>query len=444
MATLTYYEPGTALLVSATGGRADNSLTGITDTLQSLTFLTPTTENTSEFIGDFRLLNNPASQMFFFGTGFSYSVSGIPIGGVISGWQLYFNGQLVSTLAGISVSVPTLSSWISNGQYALAGATVFGGNDTITAPTGVDVIAGYGGIDTAVLPDSVKEDTIIGAPPGSATVTGPDISDTLTSVERVQFIDGTLYYDISSPAAQIERMYQAALGRAPDPIGRAGWVAAMKGGGSLNQVAAFFIGSAEFQTRFPGASQNATAFVTQLYSNVLHRAPDSPGLSAWVGVLQSGVETQAQVLMGFSESAENQGNTAGAVTKGIWVADEQAATVARLYYSALGRGPDAGGLIAWTNALKSGGQTLLQEATAFASSSEFQGKYGNLTNADFVNLLYHNVLGRQADSAGLAAWTGTLNTGSLSRAGVLVGFSEGLEHQVLLAPKIEASGVVFG
>ena len=278
----------------------------------------------------------------------------------------------------------------------------------------------------------------------SQAQTGPNISDNLTSIDRVQFIDGTLYYDTTSPAAQIARMYQAALGRVPDPSGLANWVATVTGGGSLNHIAASFIGSTEFQTRFPGASQNATALVTQLYANVLHRAPDSPGLAYWVGTLQTGAQSQTQVLTAFSESPENQGNMAGTLTNGIWVANEQAASVARLYYSALGRAPEAGGLIAWTNALESGAQTLQQEAAAFAGSPEFQGKYGNLTNADFVSLLYHNVLGRQAESAGLAAWTGTLDIGSLSRAGVLVGFSESLEHQILLTPKIEASGVILG
>jgi hypothetical protein len=444
MTSLTYSKSGVALLESVYSGWADNSLTGITDSLQNLTNLTPTTETPFELVGDYRLLNQPGRQLIFDGSGFTYSSTGLPIGGVISEWRQYFNGQLVSDIAGFSVPVTTLSAWISSGQYALAGATVFGGNDTITAPYGVDIIAGYGGTDTAILPDAVKSVHVAGSPMGSATVTSADISDSLTSIERVQFVDGTLYYDTSSPAAQIERIYQAALGRVADSTGLAGWVATLNGGGSLAQVGASFIGSVEFQTRFPGVSQSATAFVTQLYANVLHRAPDSAGLSYWAGLLQNGTQTQAQVLMGFSESTENQGNTAGLISNGVWVADEQAASVARLYYSALGRAPDSSGLIAWTNSLESGAQTFQQEAAGFTGSAEFQGKYGNLTNADFVNLLYHNVLGRQADSAGLGSWTNALNTGALSRAGVLVGFSESLEHQILLAPKIEASGVMLG
>jgi hypothetical protein len=238
-------------------------------------------------------------------------------------------------------------------------------------------------------------------------------------------------------------MYQAALRRAADPTGLAGWVAALKNGGTLNQLAASFIESAEFQNRFPGASQSATAFVTQLYANVLHRAPDSSGVSAWVGTLQSGASSQAQVLGGFSESAENQANTSGLLSNGVWVADEQAASVARLYYSALNRGPDAGGVVAWTNALKSGAQSLQQVASGFANSAEFQQKYGSLSPGDFVTLMYTNVLGHQPDRAGFAAWTGVLNTGAMSRAGVLVGFSESLEHQINLSPKIEASGIVL-
>lgn len=296
-------------------------------------------------------------------------------------------------------------------------------------------------IDTVIVPDLFEQNHLTGLPSGSATLTGPGISDTLQAIDRLQFIDGTMYYDVGSPAAMVTRLYQAALGRPSDPLGLTYWTSQLQAGASITQLAGNFIGSAEFQTRFPGASQDATAFVTQLYANVLHRAPDAAGLAAWVTQLRSGGLTQAQVLSGFSESAENQNNMLPVTSAGIWVADEQTASVARLYYSALNRAPDAAGLIFWTGLLQTGSETLVQEAGSFMGSPEFQAKYGTPTNSDFVNLLYQNVLGRAPDAAGQSAWTALLDSGQ-SRAGVLVGFSESLEHQGMLVSKIEASGVV--
>ena len=43
-----------------------------------------------------------------------------------------------------------------------------------------------------------------------------------------------------------------------------------------------------------------------LYKNVLDREADTSGLNYWLGQLNSGAETRYEVLLGFSESAENK------------------------------------------------------------------------------------------------------------------------------------------
>jgi Ca2+-binding RTX toxin-like protein len=101
----------------------------------------------------------------------------------------------------------------------------------------------------------------------------------------------------------------------------------------------------------------------------------------------------------------------------------------RLYQSALGRLPDAAGLIVQANALSTG-YSLPQIAAGFVASAEFIGRYGTLDNAGFVGRLYANVLGRSPDSAGLSAWLGFLQAGN-TRADALVGFSESAENQQL-------------
>ena len=110
--------------------------------------------------------------------------------------------------------------------------------------------------------------------------------------------------------------------------------------------------------------------------------------------------------------------------------------VARLYDTTLGRLPDLQGLTGWTQALENGSATLLQEINGFMASAEFQATYGNLTNTAFVTLLYNNTLHRGPDPGGLSGWVGALNSG-VSRAEVVLGFSESAEHIADTAPHID-------
>jgi hypothetical protein len=117
--------------------------------------------------------------------------------------------------------------------------------------------------------------------------------------------------------------------------------------------------------------------------------------------------------------------------------DEGAAGQAyRLYQAAFAREPDVGGVSYWADALGTG-VTLHQAAAGFLASSEFQSAYGaNLSIFDFVTKLYGNVLGRDADAAGVDYWVGQLEAGAQTRTDVLVNFSESGENVALVANAI--------
>src|SRR6185312_10924453 len=72
---------------------------------------------------------------------------------------------------------------------------------------------------------------------------------------------------------------------------------------------------------------------------------------------------------------------------------DTAGQVYRLYEATLARAPDQAGLTNWTNQLNAGA-SLQGVAGGFVGSQEFQNVYGNLSNTDFVTLLYNNVLHR--------------------------------------------------
>ena len=242
-------------------------------------------------------------------------------------------------------------------------------------------------------------------------------------------LGATRYVD-TSVEAQAGRLYQAAFGRAPDDAGLAYWSAALHAGTSLVAIAGDFLASPEFQARY--GNPDNTGFVTDLYQNVLHRAPDPTGLAYWEGTLANGT-SRAQLLVDFSESPEDKAGTPPS-------ADAEEA--ARLYWVALDRAPDSVGLTYWTSQLSNGTATLAQEADALAGSPEFISHYGTLGNSAFVSQLYENALGRAADTGGLTAWTNDLVAGA-SRGAVVVGFSESAEAISRFASVVGQNGVAI-
>jgi hypothetical protein len=83
-------------------------------------------------------------------------------------------------------------------------------------------------------------------------------------------------------------------------------------------------------------------------------------------------------------------------------------------------------------------------SSAFLASGEFQQRYGtNSSDATYINALYQNVLGRNAEPEGFAGWQGRLNDGSFNRTTMLIGFSESPENITKVAPAI-SNGIWLG
>ena len=345
-------------------------------------------------------------------------------------------------LASISYTLPdAVESLQLTGSLAINGTgnaldnTLVGnaGANRLTGGAGNDTLDGGAGLDTALFSGSKAVYTLTRTSSGMTAASAADGTDALINIERLQFTDKTLAFDLDGNAGQAYRLYQAAFDRVPDQGGLGYWIDQMDSGTGLSQVATGFINSAEFKALYGNNPSNAE-FVTLLYDNVLHRAPDTGGYDFWMNELSHGVSRE-QVLTGFSESTENK------VALMAFDMDGNMGKDYRLYQAAFDRQPDVSGLDYWYHQMNSG-VTLQQVASGFINSAEFKALYGNNpSNAEFVTLLYDNVLHRAPDTGGFNFWMNDLDQGT-SREQVLIGFSESLENQLSLVGIVQ-TGIEF-
>jgi hypothetical protein len=164
-------------------------------------------------------------------------------------------------------------------------------------------------------------------------------------------------------------------------------------------------------------------FVQYLYLQFYGRLGDERGIAFWSRHIASRTLHPAAVAAAFYKASEFQ---------------QVVAPMARLYFAAFDRTPDAEGLAFWVETFRHGA-TLGQIAQGFIASAEFTERFGTvLTHEEFVQLLYQNVLDRSADPRGLAFWVGALNSG-VSQAEVLTLFSESAENITHTADRIRVT-----
>ncbi len=249
---------------------------------------------------------------------------------------------------------------------------------------------------------------------------------------------------VNSAEAQITRLYQAYFLRQPDPAGLAYWLGQFRTGqASLAQISDALAGSGEFVQRYGTLANDQ--FVDQVYRNVVGRNADAEGRAYWIAQLGAGM-TRGQLMLSFSESAEfitmTENGFVPVPAPDVPVADPpaadpqepvpaqqpdgaMAAEVRRLYRAYFLRDPEQAGWQYWVDQ-RANGASLIAVSDAFAQSAEFIATYGAATDAQFIELVYGNVLERQPDAAGSAYWVGQLQAG-VSRGEVMTGFSESVE-----------------
>jgi hypothetical protein len=183
----------------------------------------------------------------------------------------------------------------------------------------------------------------------------------------------------------IAQDYQQFLGRLPSQAEVNGWVGAMQGGATDEQVQAGFVASPEF---FQHAGGTAQDWVNAMYQNLLGRTPDAWGQGVWLQALATGA-SPTSIADGILTSPEREG---------IVVQSD--------YKTYLGRTAATSEVSNWVNAFTAGVSNE-QIVTGFLSSPEyFQQHNGNAH--DWLFSAYQTLLSRQPDQTGLNAWLGVL------------------------------------
>lgn len=169
----------------------------------------------------------------------------------------------------------------------------FEGNDKLTGGNGDDTLDGGPGADTAVYWNPRSVYTIPGAANG--TVTGIESNDTVISIERYQFSDQSLAFDLAlgQAAGNTVRIIGAAFDMSATHPSFTTYVGI--GIGMFDAGMSTLQACAEV-TRIMGMTNQA--FVTTVYTNVVGQAPSDADRDAFVGQLQGsgGTLSQAQLL----------------------------------------------------------------------------------------------------------------------------------------------------
>ena len=123
----------------------------------------------------------------------------------------------------------------------------------------------------------------------------------------------------TDPAAFVESLYTALLGRASDAEGKAFWLSVAGATPNRADVVSQFIAAVQAQEGTADANAFATiqaedkalanAWVESLYNNLAGRASDAEGLDFWTNAIVSFTMTPAQVAASFAAALALQGNT---------------------------------------------------------------------------------------------------------------------------------------
>jgi hypothetical protein len=159
-------------------------------------------------------------------------------------------------------------------------------------------------------------------------------------------------------AQWLPQVYQQLLGRAPRPADYTYWLDVLAAGATHDQVIANIVVSPEYLGRLPN---QPSAWLDQVYVQLLGRHAGAGDLNYWLGVLNGGA-AKSDVAQQIMQSNEYQG-------------DAWRSWVTRLYAHLLGRNAGGADLGYWTGVWQAGASPAAA-LNAILNSPEFRSRAG--------------------------------------------------------------------
>jgi len=209
--------------------------------------------------------------------------------------------------------------------------------------------------------------------------------------------------DQSKKVAQfVKRFYTELLTRTPEEGGYNYWAEELSSKDmSAKDIAKQFFNSDEFKSK----NLNNEDFVKIVYKVIMGREADDAGVDFWKTKLDEGM-SRDELLNSFLDANEFD---ALAKSYDIGSSDKVKDFVERFYTKALKRDADPNGSGYWSKELKEARKSAKEVAKQFFSSDEFKNQ--NLTDEEFISVVYETLMGRDADDAGKTYWLNQLQSG---------------------------------
>ncbi|MFN8018086.1 MAG: DUF4214 domain-containing protein [Acidimicrobiales bacterium] len=177
---------------------------------------------------------------------------------------------------------------------------------------------------------------------------------------------GVILHFLGSPEfgrtmAPVARLALAALRTPPTFADPTAWTAAATGGTPLGDVAEQVCSRSAFTTHY--GAMGTGAYVDAIYRDVVGRAPSASARATWVGRLDGGTHTRADLLAALCPTADAERRFQGKVN------------VLMTYAGLLQRAPDPSGWSYWVRKVEAG-TSVGGLVAQFFTSSEYRRRFG--------------------------------------------------------------------
>ncbi len=225
----------------------------------------------------------------------------------------------------LAVGTPLAETVVTTAALAITGSgglyqfTALNNSITAAAAAQSNYVDGGAGTDTFSLAAASASYTLRPLSTGTLLLeTGGTPTWALAHIERLQFADRKLAFDMDGAAGNTAKLIGAVFGKTqllPGYITTG--LALFDGGASVAAVAELALSTSVFQQVW-GARSNGNV-VSALFQNVMGRAPTASEKSLYTGLIDNGTYTQASLAWAAAQTAENQAgiNLVGLAATGL-------------------------------------------------------------------------------------------------------------------------------